>query len=220
MKLRLLCSLVVIGLAYAVVAAAGPPPFPPPTIHGTYAVVGSLACLNAPGFSPGSSTNPTPGVPLPNSGFNANFDPIYPDSSFANIADIEGVFTFDGHGNGTRSGTNVSMTPRPTPGPAGNYPAFGPSMSSNTFTGSFTYVVNSDGTFTFVTSDTTGTFLTGGRTGQTFSVNVIEGTGMIGEGGLTLTLATITPTVETIVFSNGDAWPRVCHRQRTLTKIH
>src|SRR5215467_10700035 len=92
MKHRLVCSLV-IGLSYASAAAADPPP---PTIKGTYAAVGSNTCLVAPGFSAGSPTNPTPGTPLPNSGFNSNFVPKDSASSFQTSLSDEGIWVFDG----------------------------------------------------------------------------------------------------------------------------
>jgi len=231
MKHRLVCSLV-IGLSYASAAAADPPP---PTIKGTYAAVGSNTCLVAPGFSAGSPTNPTPGTPLPNSGFNSNFVPKDSASSFQTSLSDEGIWVFDGQGNGTHSDTNVDITPRPTPGPGGNYPAFAPSASSNSVTATFTYTVNSDGTWTYqgTPNGTQVTFLTGGRTGQTAYIDTVQMTGLIGAAGVvgnaqapgligsppSLTVASTTPYVETVFYSNGDVWPRVCYRHRVLIRM-
>jgi hypothetical protein len=44
-------------------------------------------------------------------------------------------------------------------------------------------------------------------------------TGLISKDGNTLTLASVVPAVETVTFSNGDVWPRICHRSRVLIKI-
>jgi hypothetical protein len=80
--------------------------------------------------------------------------------------------------------------------------------------------VNSDDTFTVtLAAPQTGTFLTGPRTGQTFSVNTIPLTGLISKDGNTLTLASVVPTVEIISYSDGDIWPRICHRSRVLIKM-
>ena len=129
----------------------------------TFAFTGTSSCLFAPGSDPGP-VNPTPGTALPNSGFNAaTLQPLVNATAFSSSNSVEGVRIFNGDGTGTVTGTNVSTTERPTPGPTG-YPNFPASASSNTFTADFTYVVNSDGTFTTqLAGPMTGTFLTGPR---------------------------------------------------------
>jgi hypothetical protein len=179
----------VIGLTYAGAATADPP-----KIKGSYAAVGNLACLIAP------------------EGFNANLQAINPAAAYSSTADTEGVYYYDGNGNGTSSGTNVSINPPPTPG-------FDPDASSNTFASTFTYTVNSDGTFTQTSTDTHGTVLTGPRKGQTFTVDLVQGTGLIGKDARSLTDATTRPHVETITYSNGNAFTRICYRQRVLIKM-
>jgi hypothetical protein len=190
MNHRLLCSLAAIGLTCAGAATADHPP----RIKGNYAVVGNLACLISPG------------------GFNPTLQAINPASSYSSTSDIEGVSYYDGNGNGTSSGTNMTITPPPTLG-------FIPDASSSTFAGTFTYTVNTDGTFTTTSTDTHGTILTGPRAGQTFTVDLIQGTGLIGKDARSLTLATTTPNVETITYSNGNAFTRICYRQRVLIKM-
>jgi len=190
----------------------------PKTLKGEYAFTGTASCLFAPGSDPGPG-NPTPGKALPNSGFNANFQPLVNATAFVTSFSVEGVTVFNNDGTGTFKGTSVSLTERPTPGPTG-YPSFPASASSNTFEGSFTYVVNSDDSFdTQMAGLLTGTVLAGPRTGQTTSVDRPPLTGLISKDGNTLTLASVVPAVETVTFSNGDVWPRICHRSRVLIKM-
>lgn len=190
----------------------------PKKLKGEYAFTGTASCLFAPGSDPGPG-NPTPGKALPNAGFNANQQPLVNATAFVTSFSVEGVTVFNGDGTGTFKGTSVSITERPTPGPTG-YPSFPASASSNTFEASFSYVINADDTFdTQLVGLLTGTFLSGPRTGQTTSVDRPPMTGLISKDGNTLTLASVVPAVETVTFSNGDVWPRICHRSRVLIKI-
>jgi hypothetical protein len=209
-----ICALCAIGLVHPSDAGAASPK----TLKGEYAFTGTASCLFAPGSDPGPG-NPTPGKALPNSGFNANFQPLVNATAFVTSFSVEGVTVFNNDGTGTFKGTSVAITERPTPGPTG-YPSFPASASSNTFEGAFTYVVNSDDTFdTQMVGPLTGTFLSGPRAGQTTSVDRPPMTGLISKDGNTLTLASVAPAVETVVFSNGDVWPRVCHRSRVHIKM-
>jgi hypothetical protein len=204
--------------AIAFVSAGDAEAASPKKLKGEYAFTGTASCLFAPGSDPGPG-NPTPGVPLPNSGFNANFQPLVNATSFVTSFAVEGVTVFNADGTGSFKGTSVSITERPTPGPTG-YPSFPASASSNTFSGSFVYVVNADDTFeTTMVGPLTGTFLSGPRTGQTTSLDRPPMTGLISKNGDTLTIASVVPAVETVAFSNGDVWPRICHRSRVLIKM-
>jgi len=191
MNHRLLCSLAAIGLTYAGAATADDQY---PKIKGNYAGVGNTFCLVAPG------------------GFNASLVAINPAAAYSTTSNTEGIWYYDGNGHGTSSGTNVFVDPPPTPG-------FNPGAGSNTFASTFTYTVNSDGTFTQTSTDTHGTFLTGTRAGQTFTIDFIQGTGLIGRDAHSLTDATTTPYVETQTFSNGNVHTRICYRQRVMVKI-
>jgi putative alpha-1,2-mannosidase len=214
MRRALICFVCAIGLAYSGGADAASPK----RLKGEYAFTGSGSCLFAPGSDPGPG-NPTPGVALPNSGFNANLQPVVNATAFSSSRSIEGVRVFHPDGTGTVTGTNVFTTERPTPGPTG-YPSFPSSAGSNTISASFTYTVNSDDTIVIQqVGPLTGTFLTGPRSGQTVSVDVMTLTGLISKDGNTLTLATVATTVETVTFSNGDVWPRICHRSQVLIKM-
>jgi hypothetical protein len=216
MRHSLTCSLTAFALAWAGSALADPP-----KLKGDYAFTGTAACLFAPGSS-GTQFNPTPGVPLPNSGFDASLHPI-DGHVYSSSNATEGIRTFNGDGTGTVTGTDVSITVPPTPGPlaTAGYPSFGPGASSDTFSFQFTYTINNDGTYTskLVPGSFQGSILTGGRVGQTFTVNLPDAVGLIGADAKTLTSASVQPTVETISFSNGDVWPRICYRSRILVKI-
>ncbi|HVU43688.1 MAG TPA: hypothetical protein VHD86_21775 [Xanthobacteraceae bacterium] len=61
--------------------------------------------------------------------------------------------------------------------------------------------------------------MSGPRTGQTYTTTIPRLSGLIGSFGQTLTAMHLVPTVEVIIFSNGDAWPRICHRSRVLTDM-
>jgi hypothetical protein len=209
-----ICGLGAIGF----VSAGGADAASPKKLKGEYAFTGSFSCLFAPGSDPGPA-NPTPGTPLPNSGFNAKLNPLVNATAFSISGSTEGIVVFNGDGTGTLKGTNVVTTERPTPGPTG-YPSFPAGASSNAHSASFVYTINSDDTFDVqLSGPSTGTFLTGGRTGQTFSVDAGPQTGLISKDGNTLTVATVVPTVETIAYSNGDTWPRICVRSRILIKM-
>jgi hypothetical protein len=65
-----------------------------------------------------------------------------------------------------------------------------------------------------------GTNVTGPVSGQTFTIaNFPTLTGLISQDGKTLTLADLTPTVETTTRSDGTVRTRICHRSRVLIKL-
>jgi hypothetical protein len=204
-----------------------------PNLQGQYGFTGSATCLVAPGHVgnenvPPPLANPTPGVALPNSGFNTNLQPNdfanpgdSPSASFTHSFSVEGVRTFNGDGTGTVGGTAVDVDDRPTPGPNG-YPHFPPSAHSAEFSFSFTYTLDGNGglTATMVPGSYTETFTSGARTGQTATVDAIPPvTGMISLDGKTLTAAHLAPIVETRTYSNGDVWPEICHRSRVFMQL-
>jgi len=204
-----------------------------PKLKGQYAFTGSSACLVAPGHVGDANTppplpNPTPGVALPNSGFNANLQPkdsapppASPSQNFSRSFSVEGIRTFNGDGTGTVKGTAVGIVVKPTPGPNG-FPHFPPSAGSGEFSFSFTYTVDGEGgwTSTMVPGTYSETFLTGPRAGQTATVDAIPPiVGMMSQDGKTLIAAHVTPTVETRSYSNGDVDPEICHRSRVFIKL-
>jgi hypothetical protein len=197
-----------------------------PTLKGSYGFTGTAACLVAPGHvgdpnTPPPLPNPTPGVALPNSGFNARLQPNDPPSSFSHSFAVEGIRTFNGDGTGTVKGTALGVTVRPTPGPDG-FPHFPPSAGSADFSFSFTYTVDGAGgwTATMVPGSYAETQTTGPRAGQTSTVDAIPPvSGMISQDGKTLIAAHLAPAVETHTYSNGDVDPQICHRSRVFIAL-
>jgi hypothetical protein len=190
MQRSFMLSTSAVMMIYAVSATAEPR-----HLKGTFGFTGSDACLYSP------------------AGFNARLQPLGPNWSSSNA--VEGIRTFNGNGTGTVQNASMGITVPPTPG-------FPPSASSSKGSLSFTFTVNPDGTFTTnnVPGTNVGTILTGPRSGQTFTLeNVPAGTGLISDNGKTLVAATLTPGVETQVFSNGDIEHRICHRSRVYTKL-
>jgi hypothetical protein len=217
-------SLSALTLTWAAAAAADPP-----KLKGSYGFTGTAACLVAPGYAGNPSgppiPNPTPGVALPNSGFQADLRPndvlTGVTASYSYSFAVEGIRKFNGDGTGTVKGTVVDIVGRPTPGPGG-YPHFPPSAGSADFSFSFTYTVDGDGSWTgtMVPGSYTETSLTGPRAGQTSTVDALPPvTGMISQDGKTLIAAQTTTTVETHSYSNGDVEPEICHRSRVLIKL-
>jgi hypothetical protein len=162
-----------------------------PNLKGDYAFTGTAACMD--------STTP----------FNPNFTP--PDGTFGQSWAVLGIRTFNGDGTGTVKGSSMGIT----------FPALHEGAGSDDFQFSFTYAVNSDGSWTSsIVGNVTGTVTSGPRATQTFTVaNFPAQTGFSSQNNSTLTAATLTPTVETVTYSNGDVHYRICHRSRVLTKI-
>jgi hypothetical protein len=178
---------------FAANAASGPPSVSLlSSLTGNYGITDTSVCI----FSRG--------------GFDSNFQAIGTNvfsSSFAH----EGIWTFNGDGTGTAKDLNVGLGVTPTSG-----------ASSVRSTSSFTYTVNGDGTFTVETVPGTflGEALVGTRVGQTQTIaNRPTLTGLISRTGDTLTIATLTPRVQTSTWSNGDILPQVCQRSGVLIKL-
>ena len=115
--------------------------------------------------------------------------------------------------------TEVGIVMRPT-GPTG-YPSSPPDASSAQIQYSFTYTFNPNGTFaTSLSGPLSGTFLAGPRSGQTFSIpDLPQFLGVPSQDFSTIVLAEPAPMVETVTYSNGDVWPRICHRSHVLIRI-
>jgi hypothetical protein len=216
-----------IAFAISTVAltAAGSAAADSPNLKGAYGFTGTASCVVAQGHvgDPNGPPlpNPTPGVALANSGFNANLQVLDVPGAFSRSFSVEGIRTFNGDGTGTVSGTAVNVTVKPTPGPGG-FPHFPPSASGADFSFSFTYTVNADGTWTstMVPGSYSETFNFGPRTGQTATVDAIPPqSGMISRDGKTLIVAHLAPVVETHRYSNGDVTPEICDRSRVLIKL-
>ena len=218
-------SLIVLSVTFAAAASADSP-----RLKGSYGFTGTAACLVAPGhvgvIGGPNLPNPTPGVALPNSGFQPNLRPndAVPGSStvaYSCSFAVEGIRKFNGDGTGTVKGTVVDIVGRPTPGPGG-FPNFPPSAGSADFSFSFTYTVNADGSWTsaMVAGSYSETHVTGPRAGQTSTVDAIPPVvGMISQDGRTLIAAHVALAVETHTYSNRDVDPQICHRSRVFIKL-
>jgi hypothetical protein len=208
-------SVCLVAMTWAQTAVIGP------RLKGAYGFTGSGACLVAPGSTVPPGPNPTPGVALPNSGFDpVTLRPI-DGKVFSYSFTVEGIRVFNGDGTGTVKGTTVTVTVPPTPQPPG-FPNFPPSASSADFSYSFTYTVDGEGGWTsaMVPGSYLANHLTGPRAGQTSTVDAIPPIiGMISLNRRTLTGAHITTAVETHSFSNGDVDPQICHRSRVFIKL-
>jgi hypothetical protein len=192
-----------------------------PKLKGAYGFTGTGACLVAPGNT---------GIPAGLAGFDSmTLRPLDPGQSFSSSFAVEGIRTFNGDGTGTVKGTSVGITVRPTPGPPPAIPAFPPSAEADTFQYQFTYTVNGDGSWTSdaVPGTFSGAITSGPRTGQTFTLTSFPTvSGLSSKNGRTLIAVVdplmsgaFVPTVETITFSNGDSWQRICHRSRVLIDL-
>ncbi len=217
MQRALLLSASALVVAWATTAAANSP-----NLKGSYGFTGTGACLVAPGNS---------GTPVTPAGFNSSLQPIDSSQSFSSSFAVEGIRTFNGDGTGTVTGTSIGITVRPTPGPLPAVPHFPPSAESDTFQYQFTYTVNEDGSWTSqaVAGTFMGSITSGPRTGQTFTLTGFPGASGLSSGNNSTLIVAVDPldsktgafipTVETISFSNGDAWPRICHRSRVLINL-
>lgn len=164
------------------------------SLKGDYAFTGSASCLNSVG------------------GFNANFEPIGANVSTTNFM-AQGIRTFNGDGTGTvHDAFTISLVVPP---------AVTLSASSFSFSESFTYEVQPDGSVTFaLDGPLTATETAGPAPGLTISEVGIVQQGRISADGATLTTgATSTPTVETLTFSTGLVESRICTRSFTLVKL-
>ena len=123
----------------------------------------------------------------------------------------EGVRTFNGDGNGTERFTALNIEI-----PSANAGA----NSSHVTNQKFTYTVNGDGTWSIPGSGSiTGHVDDGPRAGQDFTIFPVgPSLGHISTNAATLTLSTVTPTIETITYTTGsppvvvDTLYRICNR--------
>jgi hypothetical protein len=136
-------------------------------------------------------------------GFNTNFQPVSGSTVSTSQASYEGTETLDGDGNAVLNQTNVSVA------------ASGAISSIGTL--QLTITMKADGSFIQKVVSASGTVLTGPRAGQTYTLlNAADQMGRISLNGDSFTLATFTPTVETVVYSNGAMAQRICQRSRTF----
>jgi hypothetical protein len=192
MQRAFMLSVCAVVMTYAFNAAADSP-----NLKGAYGFTGTGGCLHS------------------TTGFDSNLQALGP--SRLGSSAVEGIRTFNGDCTGTVKGTEVQITGTRTP-PGGTPPH----AESINFSFSFTYTVNGDGSWKtdIVPGTFMGTNVTGPVSGQTFTIaNFPTLTGLISQDGKTLTLAGLTPTVETTTRSDGTVRTRICHRSRVLIKL-
>jgi len=148
------------------------------------------------------------------SGFNSNLGAVTGSVVWVTMFSLNAVWTFNGDGTGTATGRSVGVA-----SPQANGTGLGGAGSSD-LSSVFTWTLAA-GVMTVNFSSVTGEQLTGGRAGQTFTItNLPTMTGRMSGDGRSITLATDTPAVETISFSNGDVQPRICTRHRILLRLN
>jgi hypothetical protein len=174
-------AIAVIAVVCACASGAAPAGAQNSRLTGTYAVTGTEACLNSP------------------SGFNSSNQPNTVSTSFGTSASIGGTVTYDGSGHAKYNETFVALAVIATP-----------DASSGTTTGSSSYTVAANGKFEIKSPNVAGTVLTGPRAGQTFIIDevVLEGA-VSADNSVTVTSRPLA--IETITYSNGDTWQRICH---------
>jgi len=198
-KLAAFVVITVIAMFIAVaMASAGDKDKNNNVIKGQYAFTGEAACLTT-----------------SYQGFNENDLRPIADWWFVNSFSVQGVWTFNGDGTGSREGRAVGIS----------YENIIPAAGSEDFLAPFTYTVGPDGTFTTeLSSPLTGTVLTGPRHGQTFTIYPISLTGMISKDKKSLTLASEEPQIETVKYYDPSGnllvtHKRICHRSRVLIQL-
>lgn len=175
----------------------------PPQLKGRYAVTGSAVCLAAPGFDGLASLSPTPGHPV-----------------FSISVNVLATRTYNGDGTGKAEGRQVYIT-TPLPGggmsaPTGGQPVPHPSAGSNEFSFKFTYDVDANGIFTtaMVPGSFLGTVTAGPRNGQTYTVDNLFLSGLVSGDNKIIDVATTTPTVEKVEYSDSYVRYQICQRSR------
>jgi hypothetical protein len=160
------------------------------TIYGKYAVTGEDACLYSP------------------LGFNADLTPR--DGWWSELSSIQGVKTFNPDGTGSVQGCSVSLS---IASPL-------TSAASENFQNSFTYTIGPDHTITQQSSSPmTLQVLTGPWAGVTCTIDKIAFKGMFSKNYNSYTMATVEPQIETITYSNGYIFPRICQRSRVGIRL-
>jgi hypothetical protein len=157
-------------------------------LKGTYGVTGTEACLNSP------------------SGFNSNNQPNTVATSFGTSSALGGTVTYDGAGHASYNQTVVTLGV-----------IIPPDASSSTVTGHSTYTVAADGKFEIKSPNVTGTVLNGPRTGQTFVIDEVDLAGYVSADN-SVTISSRPIAIETITYSNGDTWQRICHSSGSSVK--
>ena len=157
--------------------------------QGNYGGTGSLVCLYAP------------------DGFNPDQTPVNPHNIWSASNSHGTVLTLNGDGTGTLTSFETSLDVPPIP----SFPA---NASSSKSSAAITYTIGgkaNDVLFLSV-ANLAGQVTSGPRTGQTFTVDAFNVAGFFSKSAKFFGLITLSPSVETITYSDGSSFSRICHR--------
>jgi len=160
-------------------------------LKGDYKLVVTLTCVSSP------------------NGFNENLTRIGDGKVIS--AHTNGIVTFDGDGNGTFDGSVLVIDPVKLN--AGDAP-----VTPADTTGTFTYTVNTDGSYEdnkVLTVTNTG----GPSQGVTRTINNILVDGQLSANGEMILLHDSKPNIEVITLPNESTVDRICGRTGTAMKI-
>jgi hypothetical protein len=190
-------------LFFAITSSSTGVAFADDKLKGPYAVAGTQMCLTAPsGFVNDSKGNPTIA--------NGN-------DSLATVNNFQGRFSFNGDGTGSVTGTFVTIVPLPPDSRA----ALKATASAGTFSYSFTHtpVANNSFNSTLKPGTYQGMINYGPRAGQQFTVDPINRVYQVANDQRSGTVATTTPDVEHITFSDHTSQARICFVSGSLVRL-
>lgn len=182
----------------------------PNQLMGDWQVQNNTTCLTAPG------------------GFNANLQPLNPSQSSMAQSTSNGIETFgpptsiaangDITGNVTRNFTVLGNGFTASAENTGFVPNASKTVYSNDVQ---TYHIHTgQNTISITVQDEFGSIVAGPRAGQTQVIDDFTVAGTVSADHKTIYWSTPDPVVENITYSNGQSYPRICHRATTLTKTH
>ena len=161
-------------------------------LQGDYKLIVTLTCA--------SSSN----------GFNENLTRI--GDGGISSAHSNGILTFDGNGNGTFDGSVLVIDPiKLNDGDAPVVPA--------DITSTFTYTVNTDGSYNSGNSVVTVTNTDGPSQGVIKTINNILQDGQLSSNGEMILIHDSKPNIEVITLPNESTVDRICGRTGTAMKI-
>jgi hypothetical protein len=197
MKYSSILSIAAVVMIWPVAATAAPP-----QLKGTYAVTGTVQCLNS------------------NLPFNANFTPAIGSFVQSNRATFVGTDTFDGNGSGQMTVRSVGMNLPP------GTPLLGINASASNVTAVLTYTFDASGgvSINIVPGTYLLTNLTGPGVGGTSTIDTLPLYGMASNDNKMIVLATPTTVMDTEINTPpgggvGNTRYRLCHRSEVLIWI-
>ena len=159
-------------------------------------------------------------------GFNTKLQPLNPSESFLAESSGFGIFTFGPPQSIAANGTITGSVTRNFTALDKHFPAsatvtgFVPSSSKVTYlTDVQTYHIRQN-TITIDVQDEQGSIVAGARAGQTQVIDNFKVVGYVSTNRRNIVLSSPDAIIENITYSNGESYPRVCHRSTTLIKAY